>query len=158
MLKYRSKSGQVSDVISSIDCIYTRCEDLALDLLGQQIAALSSKIDSLYVIVEQLNQKLSLAINEGTIKPSLVIAESIPDCDATADWVGGTSQAFASPVHTSFEHKDILIDDEHHSTRNYSGERYMTNEVQIQRLTAQLTAAYNQIAALEERLLAHHSR
>ncbi|MDS3860896.1 hypothetical protein RIF25_08720 [Thermosynechococcaceae cyanobacterium BACA0444] len=129
-----------------------------MDLLSQQIAALSSKIDSLYVIVEQLNQKLSLAINEGKIKPSIVIAEIMPDCDETADWVGGTAQAFASPVHTSLEHKDILSDDEPHNFRSYSGERYMTNEVQIQRLTAQLTAAYNQIAALEERLLAHHSR
>jgi len=31
-----------------------------------------------------------------------------------------------------------------------SGEKELTPEIQIQRLTAQLTAAYNRIAALEE--------
>lgn len=128
-----------------------------MDLLSKQIAALSSKIDSLYVIVEQLNQRLSLAIEEGKIKPSVMMAEIIPDSDQIADWIGGASQTLASPVQSSLEHKDILVDDEHHHSRSYSSERYMTTEVQIQRLTAQLTAAYNQIAALEERLLAHHS-
>ena len=34
-----------------------------------------------------------------------------------------------------------------------SGEKIISPEIQIQRLTAQLTAAYNRIAALEEQLL-----
>ena len=33
------------------------------------------------------------------------------------------------------------------------GDKNITPEIQIQRLTAQLTAAYNRIAALEEQLL-----
>jgi hypothetical protein len=34
-----------------------------------------------------------------------------------------------------------------------AGERQITTDIQIQRLTAQLTAAYNRIAALEEQLM-----
>jgi hypothetical protein len=34
-----------------------------------------------------------------------------------------------------------------------AGDKLLTPEIQIQRLTAQLTAAYNRIAALEEQLL-----
>ncbi len=34
-----------------------------------------------------------------------------------------------------------------------TGDKNITPEIQIQRLTAQLTAAYNRIAALEEQLL-----
>jgi hypothetical protein len=126
-----------------------------LDLLNKQIAALSSKIDSLYAIVEQLNQKLSLAIEEGNLKSRVSPAENLPPSPETEDWVG-ISAPTPSP-RPSLEHKDVLLDDEHHGSRSYSGERYMSTEVQIQRLTAQLTAAYNQIAALEERLLAHHN-
>jgi hypothetical protein len=33
------------------------------------------------------------------------------------------------------------------------GDKNLTPEIQIQRLTAQLTAAYNRIAALEEQLM-----
>ncbi|NES66594.1 MAG: hypothetical protein F6K24_15710, partial [Okeania sp. SIO2D1] len=51
------------------------------------------------------------------------------------------------------EHKDVLVDDDYmnQGSQNMDGE--LTSEIQIQRLTAQLTAAYNRIAALEEQLL-----
>ncbi len=165
MLKYLIFLGHFAELVFSIDGICTRCEDVALDLLSKQIAALSSKIDSLYLIVEQLNQRLSQAIDDGSLTSmprTLSVSNfSAPEPSAShlddEDWVGGSSQAYASPVSASLEHKDVLVDDGHRGSRNYSGERFITTEVQIQRLTAQLTAAYNQIAALEERLLAHHS-
>jgi len=53
------------------------------------------------------------------------------------------------------KHKDIL--DDNTSTYSYEDgafELAMSPEIQIRRLTAQLTAAYNRIAALEEQLLA----
>ena len=52
------------------------------------------------------------------------------------------------------EHKDVLADGNCLDRNRQSGEKQLTPEVQIQRLTAQLTAAYNRIAALEEQLLA----
>jgi hypothetical protein len=51
--------------------------------------------------------------------------------------------------------KDILSDDGHmHFGLSHGGDRPLTPEIQVQRLSAQLTAAYGRIAALEEQLLA----
>ncbi|WP_009633016.1 hypothetical protein [Synechocystis sp. PCC 7509] len=51
------------------------------------------------------------------------------------------------------EHKDVLADNSSKYAPK-SGEKELTPEIQICRLTAQLTAAYNRIAALEEQILA----
>lgn len=51
-------------------------------------------------------------------------------------------------------HKDILEDDDHYGESDFSTQdRPLALDIQVQRLTAQLTAAYNRIAALEEQLL-----
>ena len=50
-------------------------------------------------------------------------------------------------------HKDVLADDNYSEIDSQNGDRILAPEVQIQRLTAQLTAAYNRIAALEEQLM-----
>ena len=57
-------------------------------------------------------------------------------------------------------HKDILNDEDNYSLETYDYspiELGMSCELQVQRLTAQLTAAYHRIAALEEQLLAKRS-
>lgn len=112
-----------------------------MDLLHKQILVLSNKIDALYQIVEQLNQKVTQALAEGRIKA----------VSSAADEQGGTVRV-RSPAVTP-EHKDILVDDDYSQRHPLMGDRPLSAEVQIQRLTAQLTAAYNQIAALEEQLL-----
>ena len=54
-----------------------------------------------------------------------------------------------------FTHKDILVDDRNEQNSvNSTKEQDLSPDIQIRRLTAQLTAAYNRIAALEEQLLA----
>jgi len=118
-----------------------------VDLLHKQILVLSNKIDALYQIVEQLNQKVSQALAEGRIKAAAGAANE--------QVVRGTVPARAPGVMP--EHKDILVDDDYSHSRHLSGDRPLSAEVQIQRLTAQLTAAYNQIAALEEQLLSRHT-
>ncbi len=61
-------------------------------------------------------------------------------------------------------HKDILSDtnpdSEHHSFSDcfYHEDNNVSCEDKLQRLTAQLTAAYNRIAHLEEQLLAHRQQ
>lgn len=52
------------------------------------------------------------------------------------------------------EHKDVLSDLIYADHEAHGTDRNLTPEIQIQRLTAQLTAAYNRIAALEEQLIA----
>jgi hypothetical protein len=59
----------------------------------------------------------------------------------------------------SMEHKDVLVDSNNFDPGGQSPERQLSPEIQIQRLTAQLTAAYSRIAALEEQLISrrvHH--
>ncbi|NJK51371.1 hypothetical protein HC931_27705 [Candidatus Gracilibacteria bacterium] len=52
------------------------------------------------------------------------------------------------------EHKDILVDGSEGLSRYQNeSEQTLSSDIQIRRLTAQLTAAYNRIAALEEQLL-----
>ena len=59
-----------------------------------------------------------------------------------------------SSLRQTMEHKDVLADGNGLDTHVKSSEKQLTPEIQVQRLTAQLTAAYNRIAALEEQLLA----
>ncbi|MEO0867664.1 MAG: hypothetical protein AAFY17_04280, partial [Cyanobacteria bacterium J06642_11] len=55
----------------------------------------------------------------------------------------------------ALDHKDILNDEPHFGLDQLTGNQSLSPEIQVQRLTAQLTAAYNRIAALEEQLLAY---
>ncbi|MEO1006327.1 MAG: hypothetical protein AAFW67_10865, partial [Cyanobacteria bacterium J06638_38] len=52
-------------------------------------------------------------------------------------------------------HKDILVDDNSSTSTTNSSSDNLAPDTQIRRLTAQLTAAYNRIAALEEQLLTY---
>ena len=63
--------------------------------------------------------------------------------------------AKANHYQSVMEHKDILLDEqESHTLIAPEEEPLLTTDLQVRRLTAQLTAAYNRIAALEEQLLA----
>jgi len=56
-------------------------------------------------------------------------------------------------------HKDVLMDESDWKQvfELESEPQVISSELQVRRLTAQVTAAYNRIAALEEQLLAHRS-
>lgn len=116
-----------------------------MDGLTQKVVTLTDKVDALYEIITQLTNQVSdhLSSEETPNSSDQTIAfpPSLPDVRQTRK---GLSQQ---------EHKDILIDDEYIETIYYSQESSLTADIQIQRLTAQLTAAYNRIAALEEKLL-----
>jgi hypothetical protein len=115
-----------------------------VDLLQKQIAALSAKIDALHQVVEQLSDQVTQAIAEGRL--TTTPAASGRDNHQA-------SHGYSTNADHYLDHKDILMDGNHADSRGSNSEKPLTQEVQIQRLTAQLTAAYNQIAALEERLL-----
>ncbi|WP_159789395.1 hypothetical protein [Sodalinema gerasimenkoae] len=119
-----------------------------MDSVQHQILTLNTKVDGLYETIERLNLKLSHVLEQNsshlpsesglTTEPSL---ETPLVTDAAQDW-GHFMQ-----------HKDVLGDESRPSPGQASPEANIAPEVQIQRLTAQLTAAYNRIAALEEQLL-----
>ncbi len=96
-----------------------------MEVLTQHVTELQSQITYLTQVVEVLCERLAI---------------DAPVAKATS----------ASP-----KRSDILLDEEMSGSRSIRStmSQNMQPEAQIQRLTAQLTAAYNRIAALEEQLL-----
>lgn len=114
-----------------------------MDTIQIQINALNGKVDSLHQIIEQLGTNVAQALTE--LNPGM--SRSTFGTTGRYSYSHRISDA-------SLEHKDVLSDHPNPDSTAQSGEKMLSAEVQIQRLTAQLTAAYNRIAALEEQLLA----
>lgn len=126
-----------------------------MDTLTQQIVALNHKVDRLYEMIIKINEQLSMLVRE----------HQLGDHTNTASL--DTQAMESSPVvrrhstlESRFEHKDILSDDDYFETQSMlqRDQPNLTADIQIQRLTAQLTAAYNRMAALEEQLLARRTQ
>lgn len=120
-----------------------------MDSLPNQVTALDRKVDAMYQIIEQLSKNLSEVVSE-------VRRTAGSSTDGSQLKVGEKRYpSFAnSRLDTAFAHKDVLVDTNYLEAGSTTREKELSPEIQIQRLTAQLTAAYNRIAALEEQLLA----
>ena len=118
-----------------------------MDTLQKQINTIDSKLDTLYQLIEQLTNNVSQVITEVKLTPNQGISYTT---------MGSSNGRYYQPrlSDPSMEHKDVLVDSQGSEASIQGGERPLAPEIQIQRLTAQLTAAYNRIAALEEQLLA----
>jgi len=107
-----------------------------MESLERQDITLSHQVDALHQAIEQLDRKVSAALET-------------PERVGYGRYLIPGQISFASRM----EHKDVLPDGNYFDANPQSGAKLLTPEIQIQRLTAQLTAAYNRIAALEEQLL-----
>ncbi len=122
-----------------------------MDAVQKQIIALSHKVDALYQMIEQLDGKVSESIAENQQTPWQY---SEPSLSATNPRLNGYYKS-PSLLGAVMEHKDVLLDGNSDFTNSHqNSEKTISADIQVQRLTAQLTAAYNRIAALEEQLLA----
>lgn len=121
-----------------------------MESLQKQITGLSTKLDALYQIIEQLSQRVAEVLPDSQLTPERKISQPMVSSYYQYRRQGGFSNG-------SMEHKDVLIDESNLDTTHKSGEKQLAPEIQIQRLTAQLTAAYNRIAILEEQLLAQRT-
>ncbi|MFS8118444.1 MAG: hypothetical protein ACMG55_08120 [Microcoleus sp.] len=119
-----------------------------MEMLRQQVTALTQQVDALYKLIEKLNEKLLDSANETKLNQQRNDGSGTVENDNTSSY-----QSY-SRLNALLEHKDILLDDSYFDKNSQSLEKELSSEIQIQRLTAQLTAAYNRIAALEEQLLA----
>lgn len=120
-----------------------------MDAVQKQIIALSHKVDALYQIIDQLNCRISESLSE--IKQS-----SRQETNVSALSMNVRPNFYHSPslLDSVMEHKDVLSDSKSDFTSSHqNSENTLSADIQVQRLTAQLTAAYNRIAALEEQLL-----
>lgn len=121
-----------------------------MEPLQEQVFILNRKLDTLHQAIETLKEHLSGNSADGGLDGSVN---------------GRLSKAMAQVQHrsrslderiigdSSGDYKDILIDDNYSESSHQNFEKELTPEIQIQRLMAQLTAAYNRIADLEEQLL-----
>lgn len=121
-----------------------------MDALQTQIGELNHKIDLLHRIIE----RISLQVNALKADKENRIGDSDYSLSVISP-LGSHSPSGYRERDNFLTHKDILIDDDNeHSSINSTKEQDLSPDIQIRRLTAQLTAAYNRIAALEEQLLA----
>lgn len=118
-----------------------------MEPLQEQVVALTQKVDALHQVIDQVNDRVSEILT--TIHANATVREDdhLPHPQHMS--YGGLRSG-----DQSIFHKDVLIDSTYITPDRSGDEQSLSSEVQIQRLTAQLTAAYNRIAALEEQLLA----
>ncbi|MDJ0534681.1 MAG: hypothetical protein QNJ70_19735 [Xenococcaceae cyanobacterium MO_207.B15] len=119
-----------------------------MDTLQAQIQELQGKVERLHELVERISSQ----INTLTAEQKKGAEEDYRLSNVAASQSKITSSRAENPY--SMTHKDILLDDNSSTTSSMSSsEQELSPDIQIRRLTAQLTAAYNRIAALEEQLL-----
>jgi hypothetical protein len=124
-----------------------------MDGTQQQIGSLNRKVDQLYEIVERMSHQIALLIAE---KQQLEIVDRQRAYNEPEPLMIPESSVISSYSLGIMEHKDILQDNDHKSHLSNGGsDNSWSADIQIRRLTAQLTAAYNRIAALEEQLLSY---
>ncbi|MBD2450344.1 hypothetical protein H6G76_24930 [Nostoc sp. FACHB-152] len=119
-----------------------------MEPLQNQILTLSHKLDALYQVIEQLDMKVAQAFSECS-SANTQAKDNYQDNSQNFPYQFKGQISFNQEL----EHKDVLTDGVYLDMNRQSGDKVLTPEIQIQRLTAQLTAAYNRIAALEEQLL-----
>lgn len=125
-----------------------------MNTLQTQIGELNQKIDQLHKLIESISLQVN-ALKAGKEKNTENSAYSL---SVISPLMSHSSSSYREREN-SLTHKDILIDDDNeHGTINSTKEQDLSPDIQIRRLTAQLTAAYNRIAALEEQLLAYRIR
>ncbi|MEM6614695.1 MAG: hypothetical protein AAF652_21130 [Cyanobacteria bacterium P01_C01_bin.72] len=121
-----------------------------MDTLQIQISELRNKIDSLHELIEEIGIQVK-GLSSQSSKRVEQESYSLPSfSSSSANLVG-------KPGDSEYQltHKDILVDDNSSSSSANSNSDNLAPDTQIRRLTAQLTAAYNRIAALEEQLLTY---
>lgn len=123
---------------------------ILMDGLQQQINELNHKVTQLHHIVEQLSQQMG-----DTHLPTEAIGNNQRSSFPHVSSQNSNSLPRTGQYQSVMEHKDVLLDDgESNGLIASEVEPLLTTDLQVRRLTAQLTAAYNRIAALEEQLLA----
>jgi hypothetical protein len=113
--------------------------------LPVQVQELEHKIDHLHHLVIEISKQLSRLTSGSTTHSEKSVSHS-PGVE-TAD----ESLSFSRIMF----HKDVLLDDDEALPFwMLNSDQPVSADLQIRRLTAQLTAAYHRIAALEEQIMA----
>lgn len=126
---------------------------MAIDVVQKQMRDLTNKVDSLYSLVEQLTEQVgAIALAQG--KSGSANGSLNGSLTPSANERLPVVSAARTSMDMTMSHKDILNDETYLEGDKMSAPSNLSPEIQIQRLTAQLTAAYNRMAILEEQILA----
>ncbi|MEM9815623.1 MAG: hypothetical protein AAF827_04295 [Cyanobacteria bacterium P01_D01_bin.6] len=120
--------------------------------IESQVTLLTQKVDALHQLIDQVNDRVTEILSS---------SQSHPEAGVLLDDRAVASTAAVSQIHRGealLMHKDVLMDSVYLESEPTAKESTLSPEIQIQRLTAQLTAAYNRIATLEEQLLASRAQ
>lgn len=120
-----------------------------MDTLQIQISELREKIDKLHQLIEEIGSQVK-GLSHQQSKHVEQESYSLPHFASSPNLVAQNNES-----EYQLTHKDILVDDNSSSSSANSNSDNLAPDTQIRRLTAQLTAAYNRIAALEEQLLSY---
>lgn len=115
--------------------------------IESQVTLLTQKVDALHQLIDQVNYRVSEILSSSQSHSEVGV---LLDDNSSAIQPNGQLQRGEALL----MHKDILMDSVYLESESIGEDKALSPEIQIQRLTAQLTAAYNRIAALEEQLLA----
>ena len=127
---------------------------MAIDVVQKQMRDLTTKVDSLHSLVEKLSEQVSAI---ALVQDSSASDGAAGNGNGLVPIVGEVPpvvSAARTSMDATMSHKDILNDETYLEGDKLSNTSSMSPEIQIQRLTAQLTAAYNRMAVLEEQILA----
>ncbi|MEL6493734.1 MAG: hypothetical protein AAFQ41_01260 [Cyanobacteria bacterium J06623_7] len=121
-----------------------------MDTLQIQISELREKIDLLHQLIAEIGGQVK-NLNQHSANRVEQESYSLPS------FAAGSGNLAGQTVDSEYQltHKDILVDDNSSTSSANSNSDNLAPDTQIRRLTAQLTAAYNRIAALEEQLLTY---
>ncbi len=150
----------VSQLNRKVDSLYTVVEHLNNQVRRLPVNDTHNRLDSLEQKLEHLSRQLErvLGLNSpslGTPRPTRALEQTQPLAQLEAEPLEPASAASTATL----QHKDVLVDRESPEVRpDYNCEDpSLSPETQVRRLTAQVTAAYNRIADLEEQLLSLRS-
>ncbi|MBD2103660.1 hypothetical protein [Leptolyngbya sp. FACHB-261] len=124
--------------------------------LKQQIEALSSEVEALEAVIDRLPLRVAEILRAREASQSQRETEQKPAQQSQVS--NRRPQSRVAPSQPSAEHKDVLVDEIASSRYSTIREQDLAPELQLQRLTAQLTSAYQRIAALEAQLLAQQTQ
>jgi hypothetical protein len=121
-----------------------------MNSLQQHIIELEQKVDRLYRIVERLSRQVATFTVEQQSPP---LEETNGYLTPLFELIGGETYSEGQWSY-GLENRELLIGNSEGQLLGRELPPSVSTDVQVRRLTAQLTAAYNQIAALEEQLVA----
>ncbi len=124
-----------------------------MEILKMQVDSLTRKVDLIYAMIEEMNVKLSLELNtrsmqnyQARISDNFMTEYLITEEDELAD-------NLPDNYPHGYRRDNRVRGAERTLGNSIDADQELAADLQLQRLTAQLTAAYNRIAALEEQLL-----